>query len=102
MVAHARVETTADSARKLSDVSRPSSAYPAEIPELDPAQRPLHPEQSASTQELNPGDRVEVLGSFGKPTGELGTIRETTEDNAVVKWDDDGSTILRLPLIKKI
>jgi hypothetical protein len=102
MVANARVETTTDSASKLRDVSRPSSAYTSEIPEQDPAHRPPHPEQSASTQELNPGDRVEVLGSFGKPTGELGTIRETTEDNAVVKWDDDGSTILRLPLIKKI
>jgi hypothetical protein len=102
MVANARVEITTDSASKLRDVSRPSLAYPTELPELDPAQRPPHSEQSAGKQELNPGDRVEVLGSFGKPTGELGTIRETTEDNAVVKWDNDGSTILRLPLIKKI
>ena len=30
------------------------------------------------------------LTDFGKPTGEFGTVKQTNEDDAVVKWDDDG------------
>ena len=30
------------------------------------------PEPSAAGEELNPGDRVESFGNFGKPTGEFG------------------------------
>jgi hypothetical protein len=97
MNANARADLTTDSAPKRRDVSQLSLVHPIANSQPDP-----HSEQSANNQELNSGDRVESLGSFGKPTGELGTIRETTEDNAVVKWDGDGSTSLRLPLIKKI
>jgi transcription elongation factor len=56
---------------------------------------PMKGEPSATDQELNPGDRVEGLGNVGRPTGEFGTVEQTNEDDAVVKWDDDGRT--RLP-----
>lgn len=52
--------------------------------------------------ELNPGDRVEGLANFGKPTGELGTVEQTNEDDALVKWDDDGRMRLHQPWLKKI
>ena len=39
---------------------------------------------------LSPGDRVEGLGDFGEPTGKFGTVEQANEDDAVVKWDDDG------------
>jgi hypothetical protein len=51
---------------------------------------------------LIPGDRVEGLGNFGKPTGGLGTVERATEDDAVVKWDDDGRMRLAQPSLKKI
>ena len=35
---------------------------------------------------------MEGLGNFGKPTGELGMVEQANEDDAVVKWDDDGRT----------
>jgi len=33
--------------------------------------------------------------NFGKPTGEFGTVERANEDDAVVKWDDDGCMRLR-------
>jgi len=42
------------------------------------------------------------LGSFGIPTGELGTVEQTNEEDAVVKWDDDGRKRLHQPSLKKI
>jgi len=81
---------------------QPPLAYPGATADSDRAARPALAEPAATDQELNPGDRVEGLGDFGRPTGELGTVKQTNEDDAVVKWDDDGSTTLRLPLLKKI
>ena len=54
--------------------------------------------------ELNPGDRVEDLGNFGRPTGEFGTVEQTNEDNAckVGRRDDDGRMRLRQPWLKKL
>jgi len=57
---------------------------------------------SAPDSELNPGDRVEGLANFGKPTGEFGTVEKTNEDDALVKWDDDGRMRLRQPWLKKV
>jgi hypothetical protein len=51
---------------------------------------------------LNPGDRVAGLGNFGKPTGELGTVEKTNEEDALVKCDDDGRKRLRQPSLKKV
>jgi hypothetical protein len=39
---------------------------------------------------------------FGIPTGELGTVEQTNEEDAVVKWDDDGRKRLHQPSLKKI
>jgi hypothetical protein len=58
-------------------------------------------EPSGTDQELNPGDRVEGLGNFGKPTGEFGTVERSNEEDAVVKWDD-GRMRLHQPSLKKV
>jgi hypothetical protein len=42
------------------------------------------------------------LGDFGKPTGEFGTVEQANEDDAVVKWDDDGRVRLHQPWLKKV
>jgi hypothetical protein len=86
----------------LREATKPPLTHFRATPDSDRAKRPALVEQPANDRELNPGDRVEGLGIFGKPTGELGTVEQTNEDDAVVKWDDDGSTRLRLPLIKKV
>jgi len=68
----------------------------------DRAKRPALVQPSAPNSELNPGDRVEGLANFGKPTGEFGTVEQTNEDDALVKWDDDGRMRLRQPWLKKV
>lgn len=30
------------------------------------------------------------LGTFGKPTGELGRVEQPNEDDVLVEWDDGG------------
>jgi hypothetical protein len=87
---------------KLRKAPQPPLPHAGAIPDSDRAKRPPLAEPSATDQELNPGDRVEGLGNFGEPTGELGTIEQTNEDDAVVKWDDDGRTRIRIPLVKKV
>jgi hypothetical protein len=56
----------------------------------------------AQRHESCPGDRVEGLADFGKPTGEFGTVEQTNEDDALVKWDHDGRMRLRQPWLKKV
>ena len=70
---------------KLRKAPQPPLEYPGATPDSDRAKRPPLAEPSATDQELNPGDRVEGLGTFGKPTGEFGTVQQTNEDDAVVK-----------------
>jgi len=41
------------------------------------------------------------LGNFGKPTGEFGTVERTNEDDAEVKWDDDGRVRVHKPSLKR-
>jgi hypothetical protein len=53
-------------------------------------------------KELVPGDRLMGLGTFGKPTGELGVVEKADEDDAIVKWDDDGRMRLHQPWLKKV
>jgi hypothetical protein len=77
--------------------THPPLSYAGATRDSDRAKKPLLAEPPATEQELNPGDRVEGLGNFGKPTGELGTVEQTNEDDAVVKWDDDGRRRLRQP-----
>jgi hypothetical protein len=80
---------------KLRKALQPSLSHRGATPDSDRAKKPRLTEPFAGDQELNPGDRVEGLGDFGKPTGEFGTVEQTNEDEAVVKWDDDSRTWLK-------
>jgi hypothetical protein len=93
---------TNSSIPKLSKASQPPLSYPGAAADSDRAKKPHLAEPSASDQELDPGDRVERLGDFGKPTGEFGTVEQTNEDDAVVKWDNDGRVRLHQPLLRKV
>ena len=88
--------------RKLRKASQPPLSHAGAIPDTDRAKRPPLSEPSATGQQLSPGDRVEGLGNFGKPTGEFGTVERTNEEDAVVKWDDDGRMRLHQPSLKKV
>ena len=87
---------------KLRKTSQPPLSYPGATPDSDRAKKPALSEPTASDSELTPGDRVEGLGNFGNPTGEFGTVERTNEEDAVVKWDDDGRVRLHQPSLKKI
>lgn len=87
---------------KLRKASQPPLSHPGAIPDSDRARKPRLSEPVAANQELKPGDRVEGLGDFGKPTGEFGTVERANEDDAVVKWDDDGRVRLHQPWLKKV
>jgi len=87
---------------KLQKAPQPPLSYPGATPDSDRAKKPPLVEPSATDQELKPGDRVEGLSNFGKPTGEFGTVEQANEADAVVKWDDDGRMRLRQPWLKKV
>ena len=87
---------------KLHRVPQPPVSYPGATPDSDRAKKPALVEPPATDQELNPGDRVEGLGNFGKPTGEFGTVEQANEDDAIVKWDDDGRKTLNQRSLKKV
>ena len=87
---------------KLRNAPQPPLSHVGAIPDRDRAKRPPLSEPSATGQELRPGDRVEGLGNFGKPNGEFGTVERTNEEDAVVKWDDDGRMRLHQPSLKKV
>jgi hypothetical protein len=42
------------------------------------------------------------LGSFGKPTDSFGTVERANDDDAIVKWDDDGRRRVHQPWLKKV
>jgi hypothetical protein len=87
---------------KLRNAPQPPLSYPGATPDSDRAKRPSLAEPPATDAELNPGDRVEGLGNYGQPTGEFGTVEQSNEDDAVVKWDGDGRMRLRQPWLKKV
>ena len=87
---------------KLRRAPQPPLPRPGATPDSDRARRPPLGSPHSPHQELNPGDRVEGLGNFGKPTGEIGTVERTNDEDAVVKWDDDGRTRLHQPSLKKV
>jgi hypothetical protein len=87
---------------KLHKASQPPLSYPGATPDSDRAKKPRLAEPPANDKDLNPGDRVEGLGNFGKPTGEFGTVEQANEDDAVVKWDDAGRMRLPQPWLKKV
>ena len=87
---------------KLRKAQVPPLSYIGATPDSDRAKQPTLVEPAATKQDLNPGDRVEGLGNFGMPTGELGTVEKTNEDDALVKWDDDGRMRIRQPWLRKV
>jgi hypothetical protein len=89
-------------APKLRKAPQPPLSYVGAIHDSDRAKRPPLSESAATGQELTPGDRVEGLGDFGKPTGEIGTVERANEEDAVVKWDDDGRRRIHQSTLKKI
>ena len=88
--------------RALPKAPQPPLSHSGATPDSDRAKKPPLTDPSVTDKELNPGDRVEGLGNFGKPTGEFGTVEQVNEDDAVVKWDDDGRMRLRQPWLKKV
>jgi hypothetical protein len=87
---------------KLRKAPQPPLSRSGAPADADRAKRPPLVQPTAPESELSPGDRVEGLGNFGKPTGEFGTVEQTNEDDALVKWDDDGRIRLRQPWLKKL
>jgi hypothetical protein len=87
---------------KLRKSPQPPLSYPGAVADSDRAKKPRLAEPVLSEQDLNPGDRVEGLGNFGVSTGEVGTVEKANEDEALVKWDDDGRMTIRQPWLKKI
>jgi hypothetical protein len=87
---------------KLRKAPQPPLPYLGATPDADRAKKPPLADPSATNEELSPGDRVEGLGNFGKPAGEIGTVERANEDDAVVKWDDDGRVRLHQPWLKKV
>src|ERR1700689_4089524 len=88
--------------RKLSKAPQPPLSHPGATPDSDRAKKPPLGERALAQEKLTRGARVESLGTFGKPNGELGTVERTNEEDAVVKWDDDGRTRLHQPSLKKV
>jgi hypothetical protein len=88
--------------RKLRKTPQPPLSYPGASADRDRARRPALSDPAAIDQELAPGDRVEGRGDFGKLTGKFGTVEKTNEDDALVKWDDDGRKRIHQPSLKKI
>jgi hypothetical protein len=86
---------------RLRKAPQPPLSHAGATPDSDRARKPPLSEPSATDQELNPGDRVEGLGNFGKPTGEFGTVERTNDDDALVKWDGDGRMRMHQPSLKK-
>ena len=87
---------------RLRKAPQPPLSHAGAIPDSDRAKRPALSEPSATGGELTPGDRVEGLGNFGKPSGKFGTVERANEEDAVVKWDHDGRRRLHRPSLKKI
>jgi hypothetical protein len=89
--------TVKHSIRALRRRPTPPLSYPGATPDSDRAKKPALTAPPAIGDELHPGNRVEGLGSFGKTTGEFGTVKQANEEDAIVKWDDDSRTWLQQP-----
>ena len=87
---------------KLPEALQPPLSHPGATADSDRARKPPLSDPAATDEELNPGDRVEGLGDFGMLTGEFGTVEQANEEDAIVKWDDDGRTRLHQPWLKKV
>ena len=71
-------------ASKLSRAAQLPLSCPGAPGDSDRAKRPPLASPKPTVEELNPGDRIEGLGNFGRPTGDVGTVEQTNEEDAVV------------------
>jgi hypothetical protein len=88
--------------RPLHKTRQPPLSHRGATPDSDRARKPWLVDPPTTNQELTPGDRVEGVGDFGRPTGELGTVVRANEEDAIVKWDDDARVRLHRPGLKKV
>jgi hypothetical protein len=88
--------------RALRTGPQPPLEHAGAATDSDRAKRPPLAKPAGTDAEPTPGDRVEGLGNFGKPTGEIGTVERTNEEDALVKWDDDGRVRLGQAWLRKI
>jgi hypothetical protein len=86
---------------KLRKAPQSSLSHAGAVPDSPRAKKPSLSKPPAN-EDLIPGDRVMGLGNFGKPTGEFGVVEQANEDDAIVKWDDDGRMRLHQPSLKKV
>jgi hypothetical protein len=89
-------------APKLRKAPQPPLSHAGATPDSDRAKNPRLVEPSAPDKELVPGDRVAGLGNFGQPTGEFGTVEQANDEDAIVKWDDDGRILVHQPWLTKM
>ena len=87
---------------KLRKAPEPPLSHFGAAADADRAKRPSLSRPYAPDPELTPGDRVEGLGDFGKPTDAFGTVERANEDDAIVKWDHDGRTRVHQPWLKRV
>jgi hypothetical protein len=87
---------------KLDKALQPPLSCRGATPDSDRAARPPLAVGPSTDEELNPGDRVMGVEKSGKPTWDFGTVEQTNEDDAVVKWDGDGRRRLHQESLKKI
>jgi hypothetical protein len=87
---------------RLRNAPQPPLSHRGATPDSDRAKKPPLVDPSDPGRDLSPGDRVEGLGDFGMPTGEFGTVRQVNEDDALVKWDDDGRIRVHQPSLKRV
>ena len=87
---------------KLRKAPQPPLSHAGATADADQAKRPPLVQPRVRHSELTFGDRVEGLANFGKPNGEFGTVEKTNDDDALVKWDDDGRTRLPQPWLKQV
>lgn len=87
---------------RLRKAPQPPLSSAGATPDSDRAKKPSLSEPVSAEPELKPGDRVAELGEFGKPTGEFGKVERSNEEDAVVKWDDDGRKRLSQKSLKKL
>jgi hypothetical protein len=87
---------------RLRNAAEPPLSHTGAAPDSDRAKKPRLATPVATGDVLNPGDRVEGLGNFGKPTGRVGTVEQTNEQDAMVEWDSGGRMRLGQVWLKKI
>jgi hypothetical protein len=87
---------------KLDKALQPPLSDRGATPDSDRAARPPLAVSPSTDEEINPGDRVMGVEKSGKPTWDFGTVEQTNEDDAVVKWDGDGRRRLHQESLKKI